>query len=112
MTHMRATLSALVLLAAATLGAVLAAQRGGGTPPGPDGECPAGMTLTRPATCQAPGSPPPSIVDYRPRSTLVTAQHLVPKAKFPAIDIHGHPPALTSAESINRVIQAMDALNL
>ena len=56
--------------------------------------------------------PPPSIVDYRPRSTLVTAEHLVPKAKFPAIDIHGHPPSLTSQESINRVVAAMDAINV
>jgi predicted TIM-barrel fold metal-dependent hydrolase len=51
-------------------------------------------------------------VDYRPRSTLVTAQHLVPKAKFPAIDIHGHPPALTSADSIASVVTALDDLNV
>jgi predicted TIM-barrel fold metal-dependent hydrolase len=62
--------------------------------------------------CQAPELPPPSILDYRPRSTLVTPQHLVQKAKFPAIDVHGHPPALTSADAIASVVKAMDSLNL
>ncbi len=73
-------------------------------------ECPAGQTETRPGTCQAPSQPPPSIVDYRPRSTLVTAQHLVPKAKFPAIDIHGHPPSL--AQNAASIASALDALNV
>ena len=90
----------LVVFASATIAAALAAQgRGGrGTRITPGQECPPGTTETRPGSCQAPEIPPPSIVDYRPRSTLVTAEHLVPKAKFPAIDIHGHPPALTSQE--------------
>jgi predicted TIM-barrel fold metal-dependent hydrolase len=73
--------------------------------------CPPGTTETRPGNCQAPEFPPPSIVDYRPRSTLVTGEQLVPKAKFPAIDIHGH-AALSSPEAINTVVRAMDALNL
>ena len=68
----------------------------------------------RDAARQLPGArgPPPSIVDYRPRSTLVTAEHPVPKAKFPAIDIHGHPPSLTSPEAIAAMVAAMDALNV
>jgi predicted TIM-barrel fold metal-dependent hydrolase len=57
--------------------------------------------------------PPPSIVDYRPHSTLVTPEHLVPKAKFPAIDYHGHPGNLiASAEGLNTLIAAMDSLNV
>ena len=36
----------------------------------------------------------------------------MPKSKFPSIDIHGHPPPLTSAESIDRVVAEMDKLNL
>jgi predicted TIM-barrel fold metal-dependent hydrolase len=60
----------------------------------------------------APDMPPPSILDYRPRSTLVTAAHQVPRAKFPAIDVHGHPGNLTSAEAIARVVAEMDKLNL
>src|SRR5262245_10631403 len=97
--------------------AALTAQGGrggrGGTRIGAGEEWPPGTTETRPGSCATPEFPPPSIVDYRPRSTLVTAEHMVPKAKFPAIDIHGHVgPALASADGINRIISAMDALNL
>jgi len=42
----------------------------------------------------------------------VVPVHLVPRARFPVVDIHGHPPALTSAEVINQVGAAMDSLNL
>ena len=84
----------------------------GGTPTDASGECPAGMTEVRPGNCQAPSQPPPSIVDYRPTSTLVTEQHPVPKAKFPVIDIHGHPGNLATPEGITRVVTAMDALNI
>jgi uncharacterized protein len=76
-------------------------------------ECPSGMTEVRPERCQAPAFPPPSIVDYRPRSTLVTPQHPVPKAKFPAIDFHGHPQGLlSSAEQLASLVAALDALNV
>ncbi|HEX7121290.1 MAG TPA: amidohydrolase family protein, partial [Gemmatimonadaceae bacterium] len=63
---------------------------GRGATIGPNEECPAGMTEVRPGRCQAPDFPPPSILDYRPRSTLVVPEHPVPRAKFPAIDFHGH----------------------
>jgi predicted TIM-barrel fold metal-dependent hydrolase len=105
----------LVALVTAVLGAALVAQQGRGsrgTRIAPGEECPPGTTETRPGNCQAPELPPPSIVDYRPRSTLVTAEHLVPKAKFPAIDVHGHPPPLTSAASIDGVVKVMDQINL
>ncbi|MEO5819092.1 MAG: amidohydrolase family protein [Vicinamibacteraceae bacterium] len=84
----------------------------GGSPVDANGECPAGMTEVRPGNCQAPSQPPPSILDYRPKSTLVTGEHLVPKAKFPVIDIHGHPGNLSTAEGITRVVTAMDTLNI
>jgi predicted TIM-barrel fold metal-dependent hydrolase len=100
-------------VAVAALGVALVAQRGGNRQRvAPGQECPPGTTETRPSSCQAPELPPPSIVDYRPKSTLVTAEHLVPKSKFPSIDIHGHPPALTSAESVDRVVGEMDKLNV
>ena len=73
-------------------------------------ECPPGMTEVRSNSCQAPVNPPPSIVDYRPRSTLVTEQHPVPKAKFPVIDVHTHNTA-NFVNSPDR-IREMDALNL
>jgi uncharacterized protein len=104
----------------AVLAAVATAQgpggRGGGrggTRIGANEECPAGTTETRPGICQAPEWPAPSIVDYRPRSTLVTVEHKVPKAKFPVVDIHGHAAgSLRTAEGLQSMIAAMDALNL
>ena len=91
------------------------AQRGGGrgTPIAAGESCPSGMTEIRPRICMAPEFPPPSIVDYRPRSTLVTAAHLVPRAKYPAIDFHGHPQGLlTSADGLARLGAAMDSLDV
>src|SRR5436190_18947730 len=98
--------SALVLVAA--IGAVAIAQRGGGQRIQPGQECPPGTTETRPGNCQAPQFPVPSIVDYRPKSTLVTAEHLVPKSKFPSIDIHSHQNGLTSPEAVKALIPDMD----
>jgi predicted TIM-barrel fold metal-dependent hydrolase len=87
--------------------------RGRGLQIQPGEECAAGMTETRPNTCQPPEFPPPSIVDYRPKSTLVTGEHLVPKAKFPAIDYHGHPGGLLgSADGLNTLVSSLDALNI
>ena len=110
----RSTLS-LATLGALILCAGLAAQPGqgrGGVQVKPGEECPPGMTEVRPQNCQAPEFPPPSIVDYRPRSTLVVPAHPVPKAKFPAIDFHGHPGTLTSADTAASVVAALDTLNV
>lgn len=75
--------------------------------------CPPGMTEVRPRSCQAPTLPPPSILDYRPRSTLIAPAHLVPKAKYPAIDFHGHPTTqLTSAEGLDALGADLDGLNV
>jgi predicted TIM-barrel fold metal-dependent hydrolase len=59
-----------------------------------------------------PTIPPPSIVEYRPRSTLVVPEHEVPRARYPVVDFHGHPPNLSSPENIRTVIEAMDRLNI
>lgn len=104
----------------AGIGAVLlfsgdaAAQRGGrGTAIGPGESCPPGTTEVRPRRCMAPGSPAPSIVDYRPESTLVVAEHPVPRAKFPAIDFHGHPGGLlSSVEGLESMRASLDSLNV
>jgi predicted TIM-barrel fold metal-dependent hydrolase len=94
-----------------------APQRGAGgrgaTQAQPDEPCPPGTTETRPGRCQAPEFPAPSIVDYRPRSTLVTGTHEVPKARFPAIDLHGHPRGLIdSAAGVADLARALDTLNV
>src|SRR6185295_1653203 len=86
----------IILLTAAGAGALVAQGGGRGGQQGntvaiAEGqECPAGMTEFRHLRCQAPATPPPSIVDYRPRSTVVAEAHLVPKAKFPVVDVHTH----------------------
>jgi uncharacterized protein len=83
-----------------------------GTPAGPDGQCPPGMTEVRPGSCLAPELTPPSIVDYRPRSTLVAPAHPVPRARYPVIDFHGHPGTLGSSEALVRMGSEMDSLNI
>src|SRR5215207_3788118 len=101
---MRSSLVLATLSAVAFLSVSASAQqppgggrgRGGGrgTPIQAGESCPAGTTEIRPRSCMAPEFPVPSIVDYRPRSTLVTPSHMVKTAKFPAIDFHGHARAL------------------
>ena len=88
--------------------------RGGrGTPIKSGEQCPPGMTEVRPNMCQAPELAAPSIVDYRPRSTLVVPVHMVPKAKFPVIDFHGHPAgALGSPERIAALGASLDSINV
>jgi uncharacterized protein len=90
-----------------------AAQRAGGVTIQPGEECPPGMTEVRPLSCMAPQVPPPSILDYRPRNTLVTAENPTPRPKFPAIDFHGHPPGLDgSAEGLAALGAAMDDIGI
>jgi predicted TIM-barrel fold metal-dependent hydrolase len=110
---------ALMLAAFGTVPAPLAAQ-GSGRGPGGDGvqiapgqECPPGMTEIRPRICRAPEFAPPSILDYRPRSTLVVPAHPVTRARFPVIDFHGHPGGqLGSRESLERLGRSLDSINV
>ena len=66
----------------------------------------------RPGTGQQPEFPPPTITDYKPRATLVVPQHNLPRAKFPVVDIHGHPPPFTSADSVKSTIDLVTPLNI
>lgn len=87
--------------------------RGNATAIQPGEECPPGTTEIRPRSCMAPQTPAPSILDYRPKSTLVATEHLVPRAKYPAIDFHGHPQGLLgSEEGLTRLGDALDSLNV
>lgn len=72
----------------------------------PGQECPAGMTEVRHLVCQAPEKPAPSIVDYRPKSTVIAPEHLVPKAKFPVVDIHNH--TQITSQNIEQMVREMD----
>jgi predicted TIM-barrel fold metal-dependent hydrolase len=105
-----------LLLSPAGSGAAAAAPLqgpggGGGTAIAPGEECPAGMTEVRPGNCRAPEIPAPSILDYRPRSTLVTAETPVPRARYPVVDIHGH-ANLTTPGRIDEIVSALDELNV
>jgi predicted TIM-barrel fold metal-dependent hydrolase len=94
--------SAFVLLVACGFGVAA----GGQQPQTP------GQIQPRPDEGRVPEFPLPNIREYRPRSTLVVPEHPVPRAKFPVVDIHGHPPALTSPDVVNRVVDAMNPVNL
>lgn len=111
---MRARFVVGVLFVVSAVGVGLIAQGRGGNRQQiqPGQECPPGTTEVRPGSCQAPEFPVPSIVDYRPKSTLVTSEHLVPKAKFPAIDIHSHQGGLNSSAAVAALVAEMDKLNL
>jgi predicted TIM-barrel fold metal-dependent hydrolase len=114
------------IMGLAVLGGALAAQnpppggrggmggRGGrGTPIQPGEQCPPGMTEIRPNSCMAPEFAAPSILDYRPRSTLRIAEHKVPRAKYPAVDAHAHVGGfLSSAEQLAQLRAYMDSLHL
>jgi predicted TIM-barrel fold metal-dependent hydrolase len=110
---MRALQSVVIIILAAAETVALVAQGGrgqGGVAIKAGEECPPGMTEFRHLRCQAPALPPPSILDYRPRSTVVAPLHLVPKAKFPVVDVHTH--GTSNAAGFAQRIPEMDALNL
>ncbi len=52
-----------------------------------------------------------TIEEYQPKSTLVTTDHKVERAKFPFIDIHSHHwnPTL---ERVDQLVKEMDTINL
>ena len=117
--------SALVVtaLTAVVLSQAAVAQTGGGRQGGRGGgrgtpiaageSCPPGTTEIRPRSCMAPEFEPPSILDYRPHSTLVVPVHMVKTAKYPAIDFHGHPGmGRLTPDSLGPLGNALDGLNV
>lgn len=95
---------------------VLQAQGGfrGGTQIKDGESCPAGMTEIRPRTCLAPEGAVPSIVDYRPKSTLKVPANMRRAAKFPVVDFHGHPGGaqIGSVEALERFRYTLDSINV
>ena len=53
----------------------------------------------------------PTIEEYQPKSTLVTPEHKIERAKFPFIDIHSHHWNPTP-EHVEDLIKGMDSINL
>ncbi len=114
---MRAVYALAGLCAVLVVTPTLSAQRGGGRGSAisikPGESCPPGTTEIRPRSCEAPEFPPPSIVDYRPKSTLVSPVHMVRTAKYPAIDFHGHPAGrLGNQDSLTSLGMSLDSLNV
>jgi predicted TIM-barrel fold metal-dependent hydrolase len=85
----------------------------GGSTIKPGEECPPGTTEVRPLSCLGPAMPAPSILDYRPKSTLVAPTNMRRTAKYPAIDFHGHPGGLlATTETLSRLGASLDSLNV
>jgi predicted TIM-barrel fold metal-dependent hydrolase len=86
----------------------------GGTQIKPGEECPPGTTEIRPRTCLAPEGAVPSIVDYRPKSTLKVPATMRMKAKFPVVDFHGHPGGaqIGSVDALERFGVQLDSINV
>lgn len=59
-----------------------------------------------------PEFPAPSILEYKPHSTLVVPEHPVPKPKYPVVDFHGHPPRFSSVEAVRQLLAQMDAIGI
>jgi predicted TIM-barrel fold metal-dependent hydrolase len=53
----------------------------------------------------------PTIEEYQPKSTLVTREHKIERAKFPFIDIHSHHWNPTPGH-VEDLINGMDSINL
>jgi predicted TIM-barrel fold metal-dependent hydrolase len=78
-----------------------------------------GMLVVRTRAAKTPQSAPaaqknqqtPTIEEYQPKSTLVTKEHKIERAKFPFIDIHSHHWNPT-AQEVDRLVKEMDTINL
>jgi len=66
----------------------------------------------RPGEGRAPEFPPPTILEYKPKSRLIVPENLRPRAKYPVIDIHSHHQTPIASERLKEVVAAMDKLNL
>jgi uncharacterized protein len=53
----------------------------------------------------------PTIDEYQPKSTLVTPEHHIERAKYPFVDIHSHHWSPTS-EHVDQVVKEMNTINL
>jgi len=112
-THARRACIGALLLSSLLAGRSFAQSDAGETAARPGAGCPPGTTEVRPGACRAPELTPPSIVDYRPRSTLVTPSHPVPRAKYPVIDFHGHPgERLGSVDALAAMVRSLDSINV
>jgi predicted TIM-barrel fold metal-dependent hydrolase len=71
-------------------------------------------TLRLPAQAPTPSVPARTmtIEEYEPKSTLVVPEHLVPRAKYPFIDVHNHQDTDMSAQDAATLVREMDGIHL
>ncbi|HZO56210.1 MAG TPA: amidohydrolase family protein [Bryobacteraceae bacterium] len=50
--------------------------------------------------------------EYQPKSSLVVPEHPVTRAKFPFIDVHGHPRGMMTPEKFDQFVKELDTLNM
>lgn len=50
--------------------------------------------------------------EYEPKSTLVTPQHPLKRAKFPFIDVHNHQWEMDSQDKVAKLVEGMNKLNM
>ena len=70
------------------------------------------LTLPLSNALGPPDFPAPSILDYKPESTLVTEEHQVRSARYPTVDIHSHHRQPMTPERMASLAAEMDELNL
>jgi uncharacterized protein len=76
-------------------------------------ELPQTSRLVTRASAQDAGSNSqvPTIDQYQPKSTLVTPEHKIERAKYPFVDIHSHHWSSTP-QHVDQVVKEMDTINL
>src|SRR5260370_9455161 len=67
--------------------------------------------MTRQDTAPQKMQQTPTIDAYKPKSTLVTKEHKIERAKFPFVDIHSHHWNPTP-EEVDRLVKEMETINL
>src|SRR4029434_6171288 len=74
------------------------------------------LRMDRPVDTRAQAQGPangrvPTIDEYQPKSTLVTLEHHIERARYPFVDIHSHHWNPTP-EHVDQVVQEMNTINL
>jgi uncharacterized protein len=70
-----------------------------------------GVAKTQQRQATTPSEAAPTIEEYQPKSTLVTKEHKLERAKYPFIDIHSHHWNPTP-EHVDQLVKEMDTINL
>jgi predicted TIM-barrel fold metal-dependent hydrolase len=70
------------------------------------------ILLAVPPAASARQQPTMSVEEYAPRSSLRVPAHVVSRARFPFVDVHGHQTRLQTDADVDALVRDMDALNM